>query len=140
MKRKDVWETTHTKTYTFALAAAKNKESTLLLHEAKATPDAPRPKARVTLDDQRDKFLELKELTKKPDGTRLGSLSCATRRGTGGDLSASDMKANGDALKEETRLLSAYHLKDGTKIWISTETADDEGHRAATTALLPSEY
>jgi len=65
---KDVWETTHTKTYTFALAAAKNKESTLLLHPEKALPDAPRPKARLTLDDQRDKFLELKELTKKPDG------------------------------------------------------------------------
>jgi hypothetical protein len=44
---KRVWETTHTATYTFALAAAKNKESTLLLHEAKATPDVPRPKTRV---------------------------------------------------------------------------------------------
>lgn len=68
---KDVWETTHTKTYTFALAAAKNKESSLLLREAKATPDVPRPKVRLTLDDQRDKFIEMKELTKKPDGTRL---------------------------------------------------------------------
>lgn len=77
---KDVWETTHTKTYTFALAAAKNKESTLLLHEAKATPDVPRPKARLTLDDQRDKFLELKELTKKPDGTRLDKETLAAYR------------------------------------------------------------
>lgn len=68
---KRVWETTRTETYTFALAAARQKESTLLLHEAKATPDAPKPKARLTLDDQRDKFLEQKELTKKPDGTRL---------------------------------------------------------------------
>jgi len=68
---KRFWETTHTETYTFALAAARHKESTLLLHEAKATPELPRPKARLTLEDQRDKFLEQKELTKKPDGTRL---------------------------------------------------------------------
>jgi hypothetical protein len=34
-----------------------------------------------------------------------------------------------------TRILSAYHLKDGTKIWIITE-AD----RSSTCILLPSEY
>jgi hypothetical protein len=40
------------------------------------------------------------------------------------------------ALKEGTRLLSAYMLRDGmTKIWIITE-AD----RSATTILLPDEY
>ena len=60
--------------------------------------------------------------------------------GDWGDLSAADMKANAEALKEGTRLLSAYHLKDGTKIWIITEAADDAGFRDATTVLLPSEY
>lgn len=73
---KDVWETTHTETYTFALAAAKQKESTLLLHEDAPAPDVPKPKARLTLDEQWDKFLELKELTKKPDGTRLDKRRC----------------------------------------------------------------
>jgi hypothetical protein len=38
-------------------------------------------------------------------------------------------------------LLSAYVLKDGkTKIWLITEAEDDNGNRAATTGLLPSEY
>jgi len=68
---RDVYKTTHTETYTFALAAAKQKESELLLRESKATPEVPKPKARLTLEDQRDKFIEMKELTKKPDGTRL---------------------------------------------------------------------
>jgi integrase len=67
---KRIWETTHTETYTFALAAARQKESSLLLQQPN-DPTAPKPKARLTLDEQRDKFLELKELTKKPDGTRL---------------------------------------------------------------------
>jgi hypothetical protein len=41
--------------------------------------------------------------------------------GDWGNLSAADPKANTEALKEGTRLLSAYHLKDETKIWIITE-------------------
>lgn len=55
--------------------------------------------------------------------------------GDWGDLCAADMKANAEALKEGTRLLSAYHLTDGRKIWIITET-----DRSTTTALLPEEY
>jgi hypothetical protein len=55
--------------------------------------------------------------------------------GDWGDLSAADMKANAEALKEGTRLLSAYHLKDGRKLWIITEW-----DRSVTTALLPEEY
>jgi hypothetical protein len=38
------------------------------------------------------------------------------------------MKANAEALKEGTRLLSAYHLKDGTKIWIITEWGQKRQH------------
>ena len=38
-------------------------------------------------------------------------------------------------LREGLRLVSAYHLPDGTKLWIITE-AD----RSATTILLPDEY
>lgn len=56
-------------------------------------------------------------------------------RGDWGDLSKDDLQANEDALKEGLRLLSAYHLKDGTKIWLITEW-----DRSATTLLLPSEY
>jgi hypothetical protein len=55
--------------------------------------------------------------------------------GEWGDLDAADVRANERALKDGSRLLSAYHLRDGTKIWIWTE-AD----RASTCIMLPSEY
>jgi len=55
--------------------------------------------------------------------------------GDWGDLDDEDRQENERSLKIGCRLLSAYHLRDGTKIWIITE-AD----RSATTLLLPSEY
>jgi hypothetical protein len=55
--------------------------------------------------------------------------------GDWGELDAEDLKENQFSLENGFRLLSAYHLKDGTKFWIITE-AD----RSATTVLLPSEY
>lgn len=56
-------------------------------------------------------------------------------RGDWGDLDEHDRKENDRALAEGTRLLSAYSLPDGEKIWVITE-AD----RSATTLLLPDEY
>ncbi len=50
-------------------------------------------------------------------------------------LSAHDRRANEQALRHGARLLSVYHLTDGTKIWIWTE-AD----RSSTCVMLPSEY
>jgi hypothetical protein len=55
--------------------------------------------------------------------------------GEWGDLSLEDVRANEQALKHGLRLLSAYHLPDGTKIWIWTE-AD----RSSTCVMLPEEY
>ena len=55
--------------------------------------------------------------------------------GDWGDLSKEDLEENELGLEQGFRLLSAYHLKDLTKIWIITE-AD----RSATTILLPNEY
>ena len=55
--------------------------------------------------------------------------------GDWGELGAEDVLENEQSLKEGFRLLSAYRLKNGTKIWIITE-AD----RSATTFLLPEEY
>jgi hypothetical protein len=55
--------------------------------------------------------------------------------GDWGDLCVEDKQANAEALQEKLRLLSAYRLTDGTKIWVITE-AD----RSVTTVLLPSEY
>lgn len=55
--------------------------------------------------------------------------------GDWGDVCAEDKAENELSLREGFRLLSAYHLPDGCKIWIITE-AD----RSATTILLPEEY
>ena len=57
-----------------------------------------------------------------------------------GDVDAEDAALNDEALKDGSRLLSAYRLKDGTKIWVITEAEDDNGKRVATTILLPEEY
>ena len=59
------------------------------------------------------------------------------RHATGdwGDVCAEDKRANDDALASGERLLSAYHLRDGTKVWVITEW-----DRSVTTLLLPSDY
>jgi hypothetical protein len=66
------------------------------------------------------------------------NLVCFIRRhaqGDWGELSPEDVQENQFSLQNGLRLLSAYCLKDGTKIWIITE-AD----RSVTTVLLPEEY
>ena len=55
--------------------------------------------------------------------------------GDWGELDADDRRENELSLREGFRLLSAYRLTTGEKMWIITE-AD----RSATTLLLPSEY
>ena len=61
--------------------------------------------------------------------------------GDWGDLDEHDKEANHAALKTGARLLSAYHLADGTKVWVITDAEiDAQHHRQATTFLLPEEY
>jgi len=55
--------------------------------------------------------------------------------GDWGTVCREDKAANNQALANGDRLLSAYALSDGTKVWIITE-AD----RSSTCILLPSEY
>jgi len=55
--------------------------------------------------------------------------------GDWGDIDAEDAAENELSLGEGFRILSVYHLQDGTKLYCITE-AD----RSATTFLLPSEY
>jgi hypothetical protein len=57
------------------------------------------------------------------------------RLGDWGDISTDDAAENELSVEQGFRILSAYRLSDGTKIWIITE-AD----RSATTILLPDEY
>ena len=55
--------------------------------------------------------------------------------GDWGDISPEDASENELSLEHGFRLLSAYNLPGGDRIWIITE-AD----RSATTILLPEEY
>ena len=55
--------------------------------------------------------------------------------GDWGEVCEADKKENDFSVRNGFRFLSAYRLRDGTKIWIITE-AD----RSATTILLPEEY
>ena len=55
--------------------------------------------------------------------------------GDWGELCPEDKASNDQALVDGTRLLSAYTLQSGVRIWIITES-----DRSATTVLLPEEY
>jgi hypothetical protein len=61
-------------------------------------------------------------------------------RGDWDDVCEEDRQANDHALIDGSRILSAHRTSLGEKLWIITEAADDAGHRAATTILLPGEY
>lgn len=55
--------------------------------------------------------------------------------GDWGDLDDHDKKQNTNALKEHSRILSAYTTGSGVRFWIITEA-----YRSSTTILLPNEY
>ena len=61
-------------------------------------------------------------------------------QGRWGIVNDEDKALIGAAVKDGSRLLSAYTLNTGVKIWVITEATDDQGQRAATTILLPEEY
>jgi hypothetical protein len=80
------------------------------------------------------------EALKRNNMTGLELLS-RHAKGDWGDLDDEDKAANNAALQTGARLMSAYHLPDGTKIWIITDAEiDDQHHRQATTFLLPADY
>lgn len=60
--------------------------------------------------------------------------------GNWGIVDEGDWALNDLALKDGSRLLSAYETLKGKKLWVITEATDDNGQRAATTLLLPEEY
>jgi len=61
-------------------------------------------------------------------------------RGDWGDLDEHDTRQNEIALLYGSRILSAYNLTTGDRIWIITEGTDDRGIRRSTCILLPPEY
>ena len=64
----------------------------------------------------------------------LGYLARHTA-GDWGDLDADDKHENDLSVREGYRILSAYHLSTGVKVWVITH-AD----RSSTCILLPEEY
>jgi hypothetical protein len=68
-------------------------------------------------------------------GQKPAVLISRHRKGDWGEIGNEDWNANNDAVEDGERVLSAYQLNDGTKLWVITE-AD----RSATTILLPEEY
>jgi hypothetical protein len=60
--------------------------------------------------------------------------------GDWGDMDKHDRAANYAALKDGSRIFSAYVINKD-KFWVITEAANDEGlSRASTCILLPQEY
>ena len=59
------------------------------------------------------------------------------RHGSGdwGEVSDEDRQENEFSITQDLRILSAYRLRDGTKLWVITD-AD----RSSTCVLLPEEY
>lgn len=68
-------------------------------------------------------------------GEPLGPHLARHLHGDWGELCDEDKATNDDALKHGARLLSAYRLRDNTRIWLITEW-----DRSVTTFLLPEEY
>ena len=60
--------------------------------------------------------------------------------GNWGTVDADDKAANDAALRDGSRILSAYRLNTGEKIWIITTAEDDHGHRESSAIILPDEY
>lgn len=60
--------------------------------------------------------------------------------GDWGEVCPDDKRLNDEAVKDGSRILSAYRTAKGERIWIITEAADETGKREATTILLPDEY
>lgn len=57
-----------------------------------------------------------------------------------GELCDDDHTANEMSLADGSRILSAFRLRTGVKVWVLTEAVGDDGKRASTCLLLPEEY
>ena len=57
-----------------------------------------------------------------------------------GELCDDDHHANQMSLADGSRILSAFALRNGVKVWVITEAVGDRGKRASTCLLLPDEY
>ncbi len=90
---------------------------------------------------------ELGQVVGTPQALRFCSLhnievfDLLTRHALGdwGNLCADDAAANNSAVTDGSRILSAYTFPAG-KVWVLTEAEGDDGHRASTCLMLPTDY
>ena len=91
----------------------------------------------------KQKWLELGRVVATPGalqalkeaGQLPGEFLSLHQNGEWGIVCDEDRALNDEALEQGLRILSAYRLRNGTKLWIITEW-----DRSATTLLLPDEY
>jgi hypothetical protein len=57
-----------------------------------------------------------------------------------GDVDSEDWALNDSAIKDGSRILSAYTTLKGERIWVITEAVGEHGFRSSTCILLPEEY
>lgn len=60
--------------------------------------------------------------------------------GDWGDLDDEDKALNDAALVDGSRILSAFTLRTGVRIWVITEAENEVGLRYSTCLLTPDEY
>ncbi len=73
-------------------------------------------------------------------GEQAGGFLARHAMGDWGDLCEEDRLENEFSLVHGFRLLSAYTLGTGVKLWVITEASDETGKRPSTTLLLADEY
>jgi hypothetical protein len=73
-------------------------------------------------------------------GQQPGEFLSRHLRGDWGDLDPEDCRLNDQALLDGSRIMSSYTTRSNEKLWVITEAAGDDGRRASTCLLLPSEY
>jgi hypothetical protein len=97
----------------------------------------------MTNDKPRRKWLALGQVVATPGvlqaleeaGQRPDEFLALHQSGNWGIVCDEDKVLNDEALAQGMRILSAYRLRSGTKIWLITEW-----DRSVTTLLLPEEY
>jgi len=73
-------------------------------------------------------------------GVAVGTLVARHAAGDWGHLDPEDKGLNEQALVSGARIFSVYRLSADVTVWVITNGDDEEGHRDATTVLLPQEY
>ncbi len=73
-------------------------------------------------------------------GQSTGEFLSRHQAGDWGEVKAEDAAANDAALLDGGRIMSAYRLATGVRIWVISEAVGDDGRREATCMLLPEEY